>query len=90
MEGSESIDMGDETGLVFVLSMSTLPLVISNDPQIVTIALLWNEKYMSWKSFTSCKMRRDTEPNFLLVEMDTIHWNLCCVPRLCKKFFRLH
>lgn len=40
MEGSESIDKGDETGLVFVLSMSTLPLVISNDPQIVTIALL--------------------------------------------------
>lgn len=67
--------------------MSTLLLVISNGPQIVTIALLCNEKYVSWKSFASSKMSRDTEPNFLLVEIDTIH---CCVPRLCKKCFSLY
>lgn len=55
--------MGNGVGLVFVLSMSTLPLVISNGPQIVTIALLCNEKYVSWKSFTSSEINRDTEQN---------------------------
>lgn len=55
--------MGNEIGLAFVLSMSTLPLVISNGPRIVTIALLCNEIYVSWKSFTSSEMNRDTEQN---------------------------
>lgn len=66
--------MGNEIGLVFVLSMSTLPMVISNGPQIVTIALLCNEKYVSWKPFTSSEMNRDTEQNQIHRQQNQI----CC------------